>query len=591
MNEIVYIVEREIIESKVFLIYKPLWEEILCNGSSMVFCRDIKEKSTIISTIEKNGISINENKIIDNIPNLQFTYLFISESLKKNENIKQVKLNINQDFEELSLKNTDAIISIFSISELTNKPKILKGDFLKKYLYLEPIYNRLQDSENNKLNKFLFIHTNDNTKRKNIVEIVYKLINEVCDEKPRVQTVKDVILNKFKYQEYQKWICDSTCPSINQLLQILALNAGSQIIFLNKYSSCEISRNNYQELSFINDKNISLRSKIKSLFEPKNVISEHHKKTIKYENKSLYYLENIFCYIFNENLEGLQKLFSLDDANIVQNYILNFYQNHFYWKKDKIKKISNIGIFNHNHSRFVKTSGIEDELSILLSLGKSLDYNIRKSLLLNTAPSKSIISELENNNFQRKYTSESLCYKIQSDNSLRFKSIITSLVYNKNNLANMYISLDANDLCTIFYDVIIYDRDNPLTYHIFDKINTIKNELTGVFIVLFGALSTIINKAHVLKDLSLPDISNYPRKTHLMMQTPPWLLSCLLLTHFCDDDNYARFFLEKIKSYPLDYQIYLSVKKHSNNNNDLDLREIKIFLKMFACHVYNFVKS
>ena len=59
MNDTIYIIEKEIIESKVFLIYKPLWEEILSDESSMLYCKDIKEKPTIISTFEENGISIN----------------------------------------------------------------------------------------------------------------------------------------------------------------------------------------------------------------------------------------------------------------------------------------------------------------------------------------------------------------------------------------------------------------------------------------------------------------------------------------------------------------------------------------------------
>ena len=329
MNDIIYIVEKDIIESKVFLIYKPLWEEILGNKSSKLYCKDIKDKSNIISTIEENGFLLKENKIIDNIPNSTFTYLFINESLKKNENIKQIKFNTNQDYKELSLKDADVIISIFSISELTNRPKILNGDFLTRYLFLEPIYNRLPDTEYEKTNKFLFLYSNENKRKTNVVNIVYKLINELYEEKPINYTIKDVILKKIKYQEHQNWICDSTCPSINQLLQEMALDAGSQFIFLNEYASCNISRNDDQENSLTNGKSNSLRSRIKSLLNPNFVIKEYKKKINLKENRSLFYLESIFSYIFNANLKNLQNLLSLDKTRIVQNYILNFYYNHF----------------------------------------------------------------------------------------------------------------------------------------------------------------------------------------------------------------------------------------------------------------------
>ena len=103
------------------------------------------------------------------------------------------------------------------------------------------------------------------------------------------------------------------------------------------------------------------------------------------------------------------------------------------------------------------------------------------------------------------------------------------------------MTLIANDLCLILYDIIIYDRTNPFSYQIFERITSIKNELSGVFVVLFAAISTIINKAHILLDLDLPDISNYSKKAKLNMQTPPWLFSCLLLNRLCNEENYEKY--------------------------------------------------
>ena len=367
----------------------------------------------------------------------------------------------------------------------------------------------------------------------------------------------------------------------------MALEAGSQIIFLNEYSSCNISRNDYQENSLTNGKSNSLRSRIKSLLNPNFVIKEYKKKINLKENSSLFYLESIFSYIFNANLKNLQNLLSLDKTRIVQNYILNFYYNHFYWLKDKIKKISNIGIYNYNSTRILRTSNIDDELSILFSLGKSIDYNIRKSHLLEKQPSKSTIVDLENNNSIKKFTNDSSCFKIQSENSLRINSIISSLLYNEDKLTNHYMTLSANDLCLILYDIIIYDRTNPFSYQIFERITSIKNELSGVFVVLFAAISTIINKAHILLDLDLPDISNYSKKAKLNMQTPPWLFSCLLLNRLCNEENYEKILLEKIKLYPLDYHIYISTEKYSTTICDLDLKPINDFLHDFVNIIYD----
>ena len=212
------IIEEEVIMSKAFLLWQPFFEVLFTDNKCAILSNSEQEKENIIKILNNFEINLNPNFITKSESKEDSIFIFTKNPHTTNKFKKRIFINCSTNFDHIDIENNDLVLSIYSIYEIENKPKVLSIEILLKFLFLDPIVRFDTDNLKNDLNIDLLAFYNEEE-----CQLTKKIMDVIASAK-KLEKVKldDLTLSNLEnlINSTKCIISTSTCPAYNHLLKI-----------------------------------------------------------------------------------------------------------------------------------------------------------------------------------------------------------------------------------------------------------------------------------------------------------------------------------------------------------------------------------